>query len=429
MTGNMHSRGIPLKTLLLRTFLPAVIIVAIALAALVYNRLYASTLDGFERKLVTTAAVTGAMIDPADHDLLIAAARAGGDLRAVEASNLYQRNVRPIARIRSELGLTYLYTQVLGGSSDILYVLDGTSGGDHSPLGSPDSLPVETVTGLKELRTNGTIYVSPVEYQQQWGLLKTAAAPVLGRNGRIAASAGADVNISVIRIATQNALFTSAMVGVGSILLCVLVSIALVRRIAGPIEALTDTMLTIAGGNEAAFSARARPREIKRLATTLATLVGKASAEARCRDENLAAREETMRAALLANRSPITPASPLVLVERADTIVLWIADQVFTPKAVLAHYAMTQHALSFAEHCDLAADWQALVDLDSGICLVINGRMNTIELVGSHCVDVGLGDHRSMLEPGIARSFDRRETIALFVSDEQPLICWPQVRP
>src|SRR3546814_17166931 len=116
----MRHRAI--QTLLLRTFLPAVVVVAILLAGLVYNRLYASILDGFERKLVTASALTGAMIDPADHDRLIRAARAGENPQAVEATPLYRRSVAPIRRLRDELSLTYPYTQVLGGGADIFYV-------------------------------------------------------------------------------------------------------------------------------------------------------------------------------------------------------------------------------------------------------------------------------------------------------------------
>src|SRR3546814_16957963 len=100
----MRHRAI--QTLLLRTFLPAVVVVAILLAGLVYNRLYASILDGFERKLVTASALTGAMIDPADHDRLIRAAPAGENPQAVEATPPYRRSVAPIPRLRAESTLT-----------------------------------------------------------------------------------------------------------------------------------------------------------------------------------------------------------------------------------------------------------------------------------------------------------------------------------
>ena len=64
----MRRNGLPIQSLLLRTFLPAVIAAAMLLATLVYTWLSGTIVDGFDRKLVTTSALSGALIDPADHD-------------------------------------------------------------------------------------------------------------------------------------------------------------------------------------------------------------------------------------------------------------------------------------------------------------------------------------------------------------------------
>src|SRR3546814_12015427 len=115
---------------------------------------------------------------------------------------------------------------------------------------SEDELTNETRIGLTRVQDSGAVYVSPIEYQEQWGLLKTAAAPVYGVDGSITGSAGADVNISVIQVATQNALFMSAMIGIGSILACLLVAMELARRIARPIDALAAATIGRASGGE-----------------------------------------------------------------------------------------------------------------------------------------------------------------------------------
>ena len=268
----MRPRTIPIEALLLRTLLPAVIGVAILLALIVYDRLYGAIVDGFDHKLVTTSALTGAMIDPADHDRLIAAARAHQDATRVEASPAYRRNVAPITRVREKLALTYLYTQVVSGPG-VLYVLDGSQGEDHSPIGTTDEPPADTLAGLKRIERDGVIHVSPIEYQEQWGLLKTAAAPVFGADGRPAGSAGADVNISVIRVATQNALFASALVGVLSILACIALTLRLVARIGGPLAALTQDTLRIAGGDSGSLASGRGPREVIALRGALHALL------------------------------------------------------------------------------------------------------------------------------------------------------------
>ncbi|WP_052730274.1 HAMP domain-containing protein [Sphingomonas sp. SRS2] len=266
-------RSVPIQTLLLRVFLPAIAIVAIGLGVLTYNRLYATILEGFDRKLITTSALTGAMIDGRDHDRLIAAARAAPEAdkaAEVEHSREYLSHIRPMRRIREELGLTYLYTQILGGDQDIIYVLDSSEGDEHSLIGSEDDLPDETLAGVRRSIARGTIHLSPIEYQEQWGLLKTAAAPLRAGNGRITATAGADVNVSLIQVATQNALFTSVVIGMASLLACVLAVLLVVRSIARPLDRLRQEALRIAGGDHAPLAPFPAPRDIARLRTALA---------------------------------------------------------------------------------------------------------------------------------------------------------------
>lgn len=265
----MQPDGVPIQTLLLRVFLPAVALVAIALGVMTYTRLYDAILDGFDRKLIASSALTGALIDPRDHDRLIAVARTEPESDEAERSPEYLRAVRPMRRIRDGLDITYLYTQVLGGSQDVIYVLDATMGDEHSQIGSEDDLPPETLAGIRRVQAEGGIHLSPIEFQQQWGLLKTAAAPVRDANGRIVATAGADVNVSLIRIATQNALFASVVIGMVSLLACALVTLIIVRRIARPLDRLRHESLRIAGGDHRPIAPFSAPRDIAALRAAL----------------------------------------------------------------------------------------------------------------------------------------------------------------
>lgn len=260
----------PIQTLLLRVFLPAVAVVAIGLGLLTYDRLYDTILDSFDRKLMTTSALTGALIDGRDHDKLIAVARTRPESDEAEHSPEYLRAIEPMRRIREQLDLTYLYTQILGGTSDIIYVLDATEGDDHSLIGSEDELPPETLAGIRQVEANGGIHHSPIEFQEKWGLLKTAAAPVRDAEGRIAATAGADVNVSLIRVATQNALFTSVVIGMLSLFACTLAVLLIVRRIAQPLDRLRHEALRIAGGDHRPLAVFPAPSDIASLRGALA---------------------------------------------------------------------------------------------------------------------------------------------------------------
>ena len=354
----MRPDGIPIKTLLWRTFTPAIVVLAVALGALVYTRLYDTILDGFSRKLVTTSALTGALIDPADHDWLQQAAlvRAPADL--VEAGERYRRNVEPMRRIQRELELTYLYTQALGGTQDIVYVLDATEGEEHSPLGAEDELTAETLEGLKHTMAGGPIYVSPIEYQEQWGLLKTAVAPVYGEGGRITATAGADVNISLIEVATQNALFASALIGVASLVASAMVTLLIVRWVAVPIEGLKADALRIAAGDRAPPAERAAPREVGRLRAALTERAAALTAAMReAWRETLAADRERNVDALKA----ALDTGPVVLVEQPDGRVMWRARD-DSLEARLERRAMASLAERLAAEPDLASRWRELAE-------------------------------------------------------------------
>jgi hypothetical protein len=307
----MRRNSIPIQTLLLRAFLPAVAVVAIGLGLLSYNRLYATILDSFDRKLAAISALTGAMIDGRDHDRLIAVARTQPESDAAERSPEYLRAVEPMRRIRDHLDITYLYTQILGGRKDIRYVLDATEGADHSLIGSEDELPPETLAGIRQVEARGGVHLSPIEFQEQWGLLKTAAAPVRDADGRIVATAGADVNVSLIRTATQNALFTSVVIGMASLLACTLVILMIVRRIARPLDRLRQEALRIAAGDHRPIADFAAPRDIAGLRHALARSSSEMTARlAARRDAASAAASEAGLAALDADLARIAASSP-----------------------------------------------------------------------------------------------------------------------
>lgn len=353
----MRPEGTPIKTLLWRTFTPAIVLLAIGLGALVYTRLYDTILDGFSRKLVTTSALTGALIDPADHDFLIRAAQVRAPAESVEAMPVYVRNVLPMRRIRRELELTYLYSQVLGGTKDVIYVLDATEGDEHSTLGSEDELTPETRAGLRRTQADGAVYVSPIEFQEQWGLLKTAAAPVRDRQGRIVATAGADVNISVIEVATQNALLVSALIGVASLLASALVTLLIVRWVARPIEELKAEALRIAAGDRAPPAETAAPKEVRRLRVALADLATHLIASMRSAWSETLNQDRARNVALL--RDALGPAEAVVLVAGKGRRVVWrAADDGLDAR--LERRAMTALAARFAKDRKLAARWAAL---------------------------------------------------------------------
>ena len=402
---------VPIKTLLLRIFVPAVVLVSLVLAVFVYNRLYTTIIGGFDRKLTTTSALAGALIDPEDHDRLIRAALVKSDAEQFEKTPLYLRNVAPIRDIRSKLGLTYLYSQVVRGPEGVTYILDGSEGDEHSPIGSDDELSAMTMRGVANAESKGTIFVSPIEYQEQWGLLKTAIAPVYGKNGRITSTAGADVNISVIQIATQNSLFTSALIGIGSILVCLLVALMIVRRIGVPIEVLKDDALKFAAGDGRVSSSDGAPHEVARLRDALGTLAEKMANATTSREAAKAQYEDDVTAAKLLDAAGLNIDRPVQFVERDSTRIFWIAVGNRKIEMALAARSMVRLAERLRDQPDLAEHWLDLVDSDHGICLVVDDRHRLIKLVGEAPVTVRWESEELSLSPEAPVAFDAEASL------------------
>ena len=393
-------KTIGIQGLLLRTFLPLVVVVAILLAAIVYNALYAITLKGFDDRLIAASALTGALIDPADHDRLIRAATdSKNDAEKVEQERPYRRNVEPMQRIRDQLGLTYIYTQIAGGPEDVLYVLDGTEGDDHTLIGSPDSLPAETVAGLRKVQREGSIHISPVEYQEQWGLLKTAAAPVYGADGRITGTAGADVNVSVIQIATQNALFQSAMIGLASILACLFVTLQIVRRVARPIERLTQDALRIAAGDHSPPAAIRSPREARALRDALDRLNAHVAG---AQDEAIISADRHRLAAserLLLSETG-DPEAVVVLADSPARRLIWIATSGPSLASALAVRAMAELRDRLVARPALLDHVEALADLELGACLVFDSATRQLSLIANAPLTIETDSGAIRLSPG-----------------------------
>lgn len=353
----MRPEGIPIQALLWRVFTPAIVLLAIGLGALTYTRLYDTILDGFSRKLLTVSALTGALIDPKDHDFLIQAASVGAPSDLIEARPEYLRQVTPMRQIRRELDLTYLYSQLLGGTKDVIYVLDATEGEEHSTIGSEDELTPETRAGLRKAEQEAGVYVSPIEFQEQWGLLKTAAAPVRDQAGRVVATAGADVNISVIEVATQNALFASALIGVASLLVSTLVTLLIARWVAAPIEDLKAEALRIAAGDREPPAETRAPREVSKLRGALTGLASHLTTSMRAAWTDTLAHDRARNVELL--DGVLGPAEPVVLVDETARRVVWrpAGDGL---EARLERKAMAALADRLAADRKLAARWRDL---------------------------------------------------------------------
>ncbi|MCF3650803.1 sensor histidine kinase [Synoicihabitans lomoniglobus] len=182
-----------------------------------------------------------------------------------EQSDTYARLVEPMRRLRERLKLTYLYTQMVESPDLITYVLDSSTGDEHSPLMAEDILPATEVEGVARLLTGGSMHFTNLERWENWGWLKSAFAPMFAADGRVMAMAGTDFNASVIENSTRRALLMVFLVGAATLVLASGWSLTISRWLRRPVEALKRGALSMAAGDFQVLEVKGS-REVNQLA-------------------------------------------------------------------------------------------------------------------------------------------------------------------
>ena len=184
---------------------------------------------------------------------------------------LYQRYGEAMRGTLSKAGITYLYTQIAHDDpSRCVYILNADCDPghvDHTPLGAEDTLPEESVRGQRDVLSRAGVFLSSVRAWEQWGLLKNAFAPIFDESGEVSAIAGADVNISIIREKTRDALLKVFGIGVLFFMAGLLVAVLVARKIVGPIAQVKEAALRFGAGQYAERIEGGRLKELDQLSS------------------------------------------------------------------------------------------------------------------------------------------------------------------
>lgn len=213
-----------------------------------------------------------------------------------QSGTIYMGYVEPMQRIRSKLDLTYLYTQNLVPGDSIQYILDGTPlGDDHSPIGTREALESDAdIRGLTDVVDQGTVYSSGIEDSEDWGLLKSAYAPIFEDGDGITGMVGTDISVSTIQDRTQIALAKVGLVTIVVLFLGGLGSILISLRLTGPLAAVQEGATRVAAGRRGERLAAPRLRDLADLTTSFNEMTQKlTSAVDKLTDET--ERVESMR--------------------------------------------------------------------------------------------------------------------------------------
>ena len=178
---------------------------------------------------------------------------------------IYQHYVDPMIKIREGCNLTFLFTGILEPRERHLsYVIDSTQDESHSFVGFVDPSPSER--GIEDVWFKGDVFLSGIRHWEEWGLLKSAYAPIVDSRGTVTGIAGADVNISIITQKTSKALFIVFFIGFLFLVFGGVVSVFISRRLILPMQTLAHGLLKGAAGSFGHQVEIKNPRELRFLA-------------------------------------------------------------------------------------------------------------------------------------------------------------------
>lgn len=244
----------------------------------VHDSIYETILESFDRKLLVTGEAVANRIDGETHRLKQALPD-GIDLEGEDFTEHFNpedpyflEHHQAFKTLRNSLNLTYLYTQVHLGGDRIYYVLDGTEDDEWTPPGTGDVLPIDSIQGVRDAQAFGHPWVSDLVDWDQWGLVKAAYTPIYDNDGRVVAILGADVDITIVRTKTRQALFSVLSIGTLTIAIAILVTFRVSEKLTRPIDEIRNAALSIAAGDTPKELFQGGVRELNLLTETLGQL-------------------------------------------------------------------------------------------------------------------------------------------------------------
>lgn len=262
----MSGFRIRMQTLVLAVLIPALLIVTVVTGFLIYQDVHSVILSGFDKKLFAVSSTTASFIDGDVHQAILKQTPS-------EDSPMYLQYVAPMRRILHKADCKYVYTQVVGPTSDptkdITYILDATVGPDHSHIGDLDVLPAEEEVGCHQVQAGKRpYYITTMHPWTEWGLLKSCFTAIYDHTGHVQSMAGTDVDVSIVVNKTSNLLFEVGAVSLVCILFGTILSIQVARRLTRPIALVKEGALIVAAGQYGHKIEIDRPQELADLAAS-----------------------------------------------------------------------------------------------------------------------------------------------------------------
>ena len=226
----MKGFSISLKTSILFA-LNNLILIALT-SAFFFFKLNSSYDDKIDSVLSSGVKTLSAMIDPEIHKEIAS--------ENTENSTKYSFYREKMIRIQKESNLTFIYSLAKDSEGKIHFILDTGENEDHSPIGMEYEADESALSAFEGKSVIGSIT------KDQYGIFKSAYAPVIDSEGKTCAIIGVDIDYADIQKEKSEILIFIAAIAITGFIASTLLIIFIRRILIKPINSFSSTISDVA---------------------------------------------------------------------------------------------------------------------------------------------------------------------------------------
>lgn len=203
------------------------------------------TLERMENRLLGIASSTATLVDGDVHRVIV---------QGTEENPAYKSLVAQLERIRRANSypghnIEYIYTfwRDPKQPNRVRFGLDTGVGDNHSPLNLLYEKPISPI--LQYVFEKGKARCEPKPIIDQWGIFRSAHAPIFDSSGRVVATLGVDLGVAKPKPITSLQIFFALTAIVVSVILGLLLARLISRAITKPLHNLMEAAAEVAQGD------------------------------------------------------------------------------------------------------------------------------------------------------------------------------------
>ena len=197
-----------------------------------FYKLNSSYNDKIDSALSSSAKTLSAMIDPEIHKEIAS--------ENTENSQKYSYYRDKMIRIQKDNNLTFIYSLIKDSEGKIHFILDTGENENHSPIGMEYEADDAVLSAFEGKPVIGSITTD------QYGIFKSAYAPIIDSEGKTNAIIGVDIDYAEIVKAKREILIFIIAIAIAGFIASILLILFIRRILIKPIKSFSSTISDVA---------------------------------------------------------------------------------------------------------------------------------------------------------------------------------------